>query len=191
MTEILLVHHIQGRTPGVLALADALRAGGHTVEVPDLFEGRTFGSIEDGFAHTKSVGFDTVRAPALAAADDLAPGFVVAGVSFGVMAATQLATNHPGVAGALFYEAFADPAEFGTWPDGLPVQVHGMADDPFFGKEGDADAACAFAEGRENAEVFLYPGEVHLFTDSSLPSSDPDATATVVERSLQMLARLG
>ena len=105
-------------------------------------------------------------------------------------AAQQLAQNRPGVAGALLYEAFADPSNFGSWPDGLPVQVHGMADDPFFGKEGGLDAAREFVEGRSGAELFVYPGHVHLFVDRSLPSYDAEATRLVVERSLAMLGRL-
>lgn len=190
MTHILLIHHIQGLTPGVVALADALRAGGHDVHTPDLFDGRTFGSIEEGFGYARSVGFDAVRAPARTAADELPPGFVVAGISFGVMAALGLATSHPGVAGALLYEGFADPAELGTWPDGLPAQVHGMDQDPFFALEGDLDAARAFADDRDEVEVFTYPGAQHLFVDSSLPSYDEEAARLVVERSLDLLGRL-
>ncbi|WP_299443694.1 dienelactone hydrolase family protein [uncultured Phycicoccus sp.] len=190
MTHVLLIHHIQGLTPGVVALADALRAAGHEVHTPDLFDGRTFGAIDDGFAYARSVGFDAVRAPALAAADGLPPGFVVAGISFGVMAALQVATNQPGIAGALLYESFADPAEFGTWPDGLSAQVHGMDADPFFALEGDLEAARAFAADHEAVEVFTYPGGEHLFVDSSLPSYDEGATRLVVERSLDLLGRL-
>ncbi|QKE83079.1 dienelactone hydrolase family protein [Arthrobacter sp. NEB 688] len=190
MTTMLLLHHIQGLTPGVVDLADRFRAAGHTVHTPDLFEGRTFGSIDDGAAYVGSIGFSEVRARGVAAAEGLDEGFVVAGISLGVMAAQQLAQNHPGVAGALLYEAFADPSNFGAWPEGLPVQVHGMADDPFFGAEGDADAARGFVEGRSGAELFVYPGEVHLFVDSSLPAYDADATALVVQRSLGMLERL-
>lgn len=190
MTEMLLLHHIQGLTPGVVDLADRFRAAGHTVHTPDLFEGRTFASIDEGAAYVGSVGFAEMRARGVAAADGLGDGFVVVGISLGVMAAQQVAQNHPGAAGALLFEAFADPSNFGSWPDGLPVQVHGMADDPFFGAEGDVDAAREFVEGRSGAELFVYPGNVHLFVDSSLPSYDADATALVVERSLAMLERL-
>lgn len=190
MTHVLLIHHIQGLTPGVVALADALRAGGHDVHTPDLFDGRTFGSIEAGFAYARSVGFDAVRSPARTAADELPPGFVVAGISFGVMAALGLATSHPGVGGALLYEGFADPSELGTWPEGLPAQVHGMDQDPFFALEGDLDAARAFAAGRDEVEVFTYPGSQHLFVDSSLPSYEEEAARLVVERSLDLLGRL-
>ncbi|MBM6406056.1 dienelactone hydrolase family protein [Phycicoccus sp. CSK15P-2] len=190
MTDILLLHHIQGLTPGVRALADALRAGGHTVHTPDLFEGRTFDSIDEGFEYARNRGFDTVAAPALAAADDLPDGLVVAGISFGVMGATRIAVERPGVAGLLCYEGFADPAQLGTWRDGVPAQVHGMDGDPFFAGEGDLDAARAFADGRPEVDVFTYPGSVHLFLDSSLRSHDPAATQLVVERSLTFLAGL-
>lgn len=190
MTEILLLHHIQGLTEGVVTLADSFRAAGHTVHTPDLFEGRTFGSIDEGAEYVGSVGWDVMRGRGVAAADGLPDGLVVAGISLGVMAAQQLAQNRPGVAGALLYEAFADPSNFGSWPAGLPVQVHGMADDPFFGKEGDLDAAREFVEGRSGAELFVYPGHVHLFVDRSLPSYDAEATQLVIERSLAMLERL-
>lgn len=188
--EILLVHHIQGLTSGVVAFADALRAGGHTVHAPDLFEGRTFGSIDEGAAYCGEVGFAEVRARGVAAADGLTDDLVVGGFSLGVMAAQQLAQNRRGVRGALLYEAFAAPENFGTWPDGLPVQVHGMEHDPFFGEEGDLDAAREFAEGRDGADLFVYPGAVHLFTDSSLPSYDAQATRLVLERSLDLLGRV-
>ncbi len=191
MTEILLLHHIRGLTPGVVELADTFREAGHTVHTPDLFEGRTFASIDEGAAWCGELGFDTVRARGVAAAEGLGDALVVAGISLGVMAAQQLAQNRPGVAGALFYEGFADPENFGRWPEGVPAQVHGMADDPFFGQEGDLEAAQEFAAGPADAEVFVYPGDVHLFTDSSLPSYDAGATRLVVERSLELLARLG
>ena len=57
MAEIILFHHVQGLTPGVVAFADELRRAGHTVHTPDLFEGRTFPSIDDGMAFAREVGF--------------------------------------------------------------------------------------------------------------------------------------
>ena len=39
MTEVVLFHHVQGLTDGLRASADELRAGGHTVHAPDLFDG--------------------------------------------------------------------------------------------------------------------------------------------------------
>ena len=104
MPEVVVFHHVQGLTDGVRAFAEELRAGGHTVHTPELFDGERPANIE-----------------------------------------------------------------------------------------GDLDAARELAEaiGPQLAEVFTYRGDGHLFTDSSLPSYDADATALVLERSLSFLDRLG
>ena len=75
---------------------------------------------------------------------------------------------------------------------GPPVQIHGMEKDPFFGLEGDLDAARGLVEvvGPQLAELYVYPGDQHLFTDSSLPSYDAGAAALVLERSRAFLGRL-
>ena len=101
----------------------------------------------------------------------------------------------PGARGALLYEScipITGEWAFGPWPDGVPVQIHGMDHDPFFALEGDIDAARELVEtvGPELAELFVYPGDRHLFTDSSLPSYDADATALVLQRSREFLDRV-
>ena len=190
MAETLLFHHVQGLTPGVVDLADALRAAGHSVHTPDLFEGHTFDSIEDGFGYAKETGFDVLGERADRAAAELPAALVYAGISFGVMSAQRLAQTREGARGALLLESFVPPSEFGTgWPTGVPAQVHGMDADPFFALEGDIDAARAFVAEVEDTELFVYPGDRHLFTDSSLPSYDADATALLTERLLGFLAR--
>jgi dienelactone hydrolase len=80
----------------------------------------------------------------------------------------------------------------GPWPDGVPVQIHGMEQDPIFGLEGDLEFARELVTtvGPELAELFVYPGDQHLFTDSSLPSYDADATVLVLQRSRDFLDRL-
>lgn len=194
MAEVLLFHHIQGLTEGVTAFADELRSAGHTVHAPDLFDGRTFDSIDQGFAYAQGMG-ETLDERADSAARALPGGLVYAGFSWGVGAAQRLAQTRPGARGALLYEAcFPITGEyaFGPWPDGVPVQVHGKADDQFFAHEGDIDAARELVAtvGPELAELFVYPGDQHLFADRSLPSYDADATALVTERSLHFLSRL-
>jgi dienelactone hydrolase len=57
MTEVLLYHHVQGLTDGVLSFADELRQAGHTVHTPDLFDGRSFDTIEDGMTFAREAGF--------------------------------------------------------------------------------------------------------------------------------------
>jgi dienelactone hydrolase len=196
MAEILLLHHVQGLTDGVREFAERLREGGHTVHTPDLFEGERPATVEDGVAHVQKTGEEVFGERVERAVADLPEGLVYAGFSWGAGTAQRLAQTRPGARGALLYEAcmpITGEWSFGPWPAGLPVQVHGMDQDPFFALEGDLDAARELVAtvGPELAELFVYPGDRHLFTDSSLPSYDADATALVLERSLAFLERLG
>lgn len=189
MAEVLLFHHVQGRTPGVLAFAEALREAGHVVHAPDLFEGRTFESIEQGMAYVESTGLQEIVSRGERAADGLPDGLVYAGFSLGVVPAQKLAQTNPGARGALLMHACVAPEAFGTpWPAGLPAQVHGMLGDPFFADEGDLEAARALVAAEPRAELFLYPGEKHLFADASLPGYDAEATALLTRRALRLLA---
>lgn len=195
MAEVVLFHHVQGLTDGVLAFAEALRTGGHTVHTPDLFEGERPASIEEGVAHARSLG-DELDARADRAVAELPAGLVYAGFSMGGGTAQRLAQTRPGARGALLYEScipIAGEWAFGPWPDGVPVQVHGMDRDPFFALEGDIDAARELVEavGPDLGVLYVYSGDRHLFTDSSLPSHDADATALVLQRSRELLDRLG
>ena len=188
MATVLLFHHLQGLTPGVVAFADALREAGHTVHTPDLFGGRTFASIEEGAAFTHLDDAPDVDALADAAAAELPADVVYLGFSFGVMPAQQLAQTRPGARGAVLMSGCLPVSEFGdAWPEGVPVQVHGKEGDPFF--EEDLEAARALVESAGGAELFLYTGEQHLFADSSLPAYDPAATKVLIERVLGFLER--
>ncbi len=189
MAEVLLFHHALGLTPGVVAFADALREAGHTVHTPDLFEGRTFGSIEEGVAHAGEIGFGEVIERGVRAAEALPAELVYAGFSLGVLPAQKLAQTRPGAQGALLFYSCVPTSEFGSgWPDGVPVQIHGMDADPIFVDEGDIDAARALVDEAEDAELFLYPGDQHYFADSTLPSYDPEATALLTQRVLGFLS---
>ena len=191
MAEVLLFHHAQGLTRGVRAFADELRAAGHTVHAPDLFEGRTFPSIDEGLAYIRGVGFEEMRERGVRIADDMPAALVYAGFSFGVLPAQKLAQTRPGARGALlFYSCLPISGQwaFGPWPDGVPVQIHGMDNDPYFVGEGDIVAAREIVEKVRDAELFLYPGDQHYFADSSLPSYD--ATALLTRRVLAFLRRV-
>ena len=193
MAEVLLFHHAQGLTPGVVAFADELRAAGHVVHTPDLFDGRTFDSIPDGMAFIQATGFDELRARGVRMADDYPTDLVYAGMSFGETIAQQLAQTRPGARGALLLYAcvpISGEWAFGPWPDGVPVQIHGADADPYFVGEGDVDAAREIVATVPDAELFLYPGDQHYFADSSLPSYDPAAGALLTRRVLEFLARV-
>lgn len=192
MSEVVLFHHVQGLTDGVLAFADQLRSGGHTVHTPDLFGGERPATIEDGVALTQRIGGEVLGERADRAVAGLPEGLVYAGFSFGGATAQRLAQTRPGARGALLYEScipITGEWAFGPWPDGVAVQIHGMEKDPFFALEGDLDAARELVEtvGPKLAELFVYPGDQHLFTDSSLPSYDADAAALVLQRSRDFL----
>ena len=189
MAEVVLFHHAQGLTPGVVAFADDLRAAGHMVHTPDLFDGRTFPTLEDGMAHVEEVGFGEVLDRGTRAVDGLPAALVYAGFSLGVLPAQKLAQTRPGARGALLCYSCVPSSEFGGWPAGVPVQIHGMDADPIFVGEGDVDAARALVDEAEDAELFLYPGDQHYFADSSLPSYDPAATRLLTERALGLFAR--
>ena len=186
MAEIMLFHHIQGLTDGVNAFAEELRSSGHTVHAPDMFEGQTFGSIDNGFAYAREVGFDTIRQRGLAATPKPGTGLVFAGFSFGVTIAQMLAQTREDACGALLIDSCLPVSEFGTeWPENVPVQIHGKEGDEFF--EEDLPAARALADATPAAELFVYPGNRHLFADSSLDSFDADATALLLDRARGLL----
>jgi dienelactone hydrolase len=189
MAEVLLFHHAQGQTTGVLAFADELRRAGHTVHTPDLYEGRTFATLDDGLAYAREVGFGNLLDRGVGAAAGLPNDLVYAGFSLGVMPAQKLAQTRARARGALLFESCVPVSEFGTaWPAGVPVQIHGADADPFFAGEGDIYAARALVGSAEDAELFVYPGDRHLFADSSLPSYDADAAKLLTQRVLDFLA---
>jgi dienelactone hydrolase len=188
MAEVVLFHHAQGLTPGIAVFADDLRHAGHTVHTPDLFEGRTFDSIEKGLSFVNEIGFDEVIRRGVRAVETLPEELVYAGFSLGVVPAQMLAQTRAAARGALFFYSCIPVSEFGkTWPQGVPVQIHGMDADPYFVDEGDILAARKLIEEAENGELFLYPGNQHYFADSSLPSFDATASALLMQRVLKFL----
>ncbi len=188
MAEVVLFHHAHGLTPGVVAFADELRRAGHTVHTPDLFEGRTFDTVEEGVGHAKEIGFGEVMERGVRAVDGLPADLVYGGFSLGVLPAQSLAQTRAGARGALLFYACVPVSEFSSaWPEGVPVQVHAMDADPFFVEDGDIDAALALVAEAADAELFLYPGEQHLFADSSLSSYDEAAATLLSQRVLSFL----
>ena len=190
MAEVLLIHHAHGLTAGVLSFADELRAAGHVVHAPDLYDGKTFSDLEEGVGYAKEIGFDTFTERGQLAADGLPNDVVYAGFSLGAMPAQMLAQTRPGAKGALLFHSCIPPEEFGgPWPDAVPVQIHIMEEDEW-ALEGDLDAARELDEAVESAELFVYPGDRHLFTDESLPAYDETAAGLVKQRVLSFLGDL-
>jgi dienelactone hydrolase len=191
MAEILLLHHAYGLTSGLRDFANTLRQDGHTVHLPDLYDGNLFADLDSGLGYAQKVGFSAIAERGRKAAAELPEGLVYAGFSLGVMAAQELAQTRPGAKGALLFDACLPISEFGgTWPAGVPVQIHGMDADPFFAGEGDIEAARALVEAADDAELFVYPGDQHLFADPSLPSYDARAAELLTDRVRAFLAEI-
>ena len=192
MAEVVVFHHAQGLTPGVRSLADLLRADGHTAHTVDVYDGRTFDDLESGMAHASDVGFGTLVDRARAAGEQLPADVVYLGISLGVLAAQSLAQTRPGCRGAVLLEGCVAASEFGSgWPASVPVQIHGMDRDPYFAGEGDVDAARDVVAAAEDGELFVYPGDRHLFVDPHLSGYDEAAAAQVLDRVLAFLRRVG
>ncbi len=193
MTDVILFHHAQGLTAGVRQFADELRAEGHRVTVPDLYEGHTFPTVAEGVAYAREIGFDTILERGRQAVQGLPDKLVYAGFSLGVMPAQMLAQTRPGASGALLFHGCLPAAEFGdgVWPPGVQLQIHAMEQDPYFADEGDLQAARELVAKVHGAELFLYPGDQHLFTDSSLSAYEPVAARLLLQRVLAFLALVG
>jgi dienelactone hydrolase len=173
----------------VVGFADRLRQAGHTVHAPDLYEGRTFDTLDEGIGYAEQIGSDVVIERGVRAVEPLPAELVYAGFSLGVLPAQKLAQTRPGARGALLFYSCVPVSEFSSvWPDGVRVQVHGVDADPIFVGEGDIDAARALVASTEHAELFLYPGDRHFFADSSLPGYDADASALLLDRTLAFLS---
>jgi dienelactone hydrolase len=188
MADVLLFHHAQGLTQGVRELAARLRAAGHRTTVPDLYDGATFATLAEGVGHAERVGFETIIDRGRVAAQGLPDEIVYAGLSLGVLPAQMLAQTRPGAKGALLLHSCVPTAAIGhPWPRGVPLQIHAMESDELFVTEGDLEAARELAGTVEGAELFLYPGDQHLFTDSSLPAHDERAATLLMQRVLAFL----
>ncbi len=184
MAEVVVFHHVHGLTPGVRHFAERLGQAGHTVHVPDLYDGRVFDDFAEGMAHAQDVGFGTIVERGRLAVAQLPAGIVYAGFSLGVLPAQMLAQTRPGVKGALLFHGCIPPSEFASpWPQGVPLQIHTMEADEL----GDVDIARELAETIATAELFLYAGDRHLFSDNSLPHYDESAAALLKQRVLSFL----
>ncbi len=185
--NIMLFHSTHGLTPAVRQAADRLRAAGHEVWTPDLFEGRTFDSVEEGMAHKDRIGKEELlRRAVLAAAPYSERGLVYAGFSLGASIAQTLALGDDKARGLLLLHGTSDIAPNAHVED-LPVQLHVAEPDPF--ETDDWLSAWYLRMGRIGAdvEVYRYAGAGHLYTDPDLPDYDAEAAEATWRVSLGFL----
>ena len=191
MSHVILFHHALGLTSGVEAFAGELRGAGHTVSLPDLFDGDTFATLDEGVGHVDSVGVEALLRAGAGFASGDSTRTVYGGFSLGALVAHKLAQTDPSAEGALLYHYGDVPMSlFGdSWPRKVPVQLHISEYDEWREPgvvEGFVEAVQAFAP----AQLFEYRGAAHLFTDSTSEEFDPDASALLIERTKDFLSTL-
>ncbi|MFB6872632.1 dienelactone hydrolase family protein [Streptomyces sp. NPDC056323] len=190
LMNIMLFHSTYGLRPAVHAAAGRLRAAGHEVQVPDLFEGRTFETVEEGLAFKEEVGKDELlKRAVLAAAPYSDRGLVYAGFSFGASTAQTLALGDEKARGLLMFHGTSDIAENAT-VDELPVQLHVADPDPFETHDWLNSWYLQMRRTGADVEVYRYPGAGHLFTDAELPDFDQASAELAWKVSLGFLATL-
>ncbi|WP_438854352.1 dienelactone hydrolase family protein [Agromyces sp. M3QZ16-3] len=173
MNEILLFHHGQGLTDGVLAFAETLRSAGHVVHTPDYYDGKVFATLDEGVAYRDEIGIPELSNRAVAAAQSLPAGLVYAGFSLGTGPAQLLAQTRPGARGALLMSGCLPSAAFETpWPTGVPVAVHTTEHDPWV----DLEVARGLV-AEANGVLEVYPGSAHLFADPTNADHDAELSA--------------
>jgi dienelactone hydrolase len=191
--EIVLFHSALGLRPAVLEWADRLRAAGHTVHTPDLYDGEVFDTVEDGLRKMEALGgIGAIMERTHAAVAHLPADVVYAGFSNGGGSAELLALTRPGARGAILMHAALPVEAFGAeaWPSGVPVQIHYAEGDPFREPEAVEALRGAVASSGARCEVCEYPGAGHLFADPGLADHDPEAADRMFERVAAFLDRL-
>ena len=178
MASIVLFHSALGLTTGSKKFAETLARDGHTVHTPDLFDGETFQSLEEGVRKRDALGIPELMHRAAKAAEVAPTTSIFAGFSMGAAAAQFLAMSRSGARGAVLMHAVLPLAAMGTnrWPE-VPVQIHASEEDPWV----DAGVLDSFAQTAA-AQVFRYAGRAHLFADESSADYDPKHAEAMIER---------
>ncbi|MEU7783586.1 dienelactone hydrolase family protein [Amycolatopsis sp. NPDC049159] len=187
MSDVVVFHSVLGLRPVELGFADRLRAAGHAVTTPDLYDGRTAPDIEAGFALKDAVGWETITRRARDAVRDLPPATVLVGVSMGAGVVETVLPHRPATAGVLLLHALGNlPA---AARPGLPVEVHVADPDPIAPPAQVAAWRAATARVGADARVHTYPGIGHFYTDPDGPDHDEAAAERTWERVLEFLRR--
>ncbi len=183
--EIVLFHSALGLRPGVLQFAERLRAAGHRVHTPDLFDGEVFAGLEAGAAKRDALGIPELIRRAQAAVADLPSGIVLAGLSMGAGAAEFLAATRPGARAAILMHGALAPTAFGLerWP-AVPVQVHYATNDPWVAVDEVRALQAAVRKAGGVIDVHVYERGGHLFEDADLDTYDTAAARLMLERVL-------
>lgn len=190
--QVVVYHSAYGLRPAIIEFADRLRAAGHQVRTPDLYDGEVFSDRNDAIRKIQELGFDTLLERAREAVEDLPPDLVYAGFSNGGVCAELLAATRAGARGAVLIHAPLMVRDLGwtVWPSNVPVQVHFADKDPIKNQAViDALSARVRQSGSE-FEQFEYEAPGHLFADPAFPVYNANAAELMTQRVLEFLERV-
>ncbi|MCP9208385.1 dienelactone hydrolase family protein [Streptomyces cucumeris] len=189
-STVVLFHSVYGLRPAVHTAADRLRSAGHEVIVPDLYQGRTVSSVEEGRDLQDEIGQEELLKRAITA---VAPhsdrGLVYAGFSLGASIAQNLALGDEKARGLLLLHGTSDLADDAA-VDELPVQLHVADPDPFEPHDWLNAWYLRMRRAGADVEVYRYAGAGHLYTDPELPDYDEEAAGATWRVALGFLDQL-
>lgn len=187
MATVVLFHSALGRRPAVKTFADQLRAAGHSVHTPDLYDGEVFNDLHAGAAKRDALGVPVLLDRAHRAVADLPPALVYAGFSMGAAAAQALAATRPGAAGAILIQGAVplDALGLDAWPTDVPVQLHATTADPWFDLAVVDELARAIP--KDLLEVHRYDSHGHLVSDDAWIDHDPRIAERILHHVLNWL----
>lgn len=189
MVQVVLFHSGLGLRPHLDNWRKALESDGHVVHTPDLYDGEVFDELDAGVKKRDTLGIPELARRGAAAVEHLPTDVVYAGFSLGAANAQALALTRPGARGLVLMHAALPPIAFGTtaWPTVLPTQIHATTKDPWVDREA-VDAVRTLAG--EQAELFDYEGDAHLFADDDYVDFDPAMAETMLGRVRRFLRDL-
>jgi dienelactone hydrolase len=191
VAQILLLHSAYGLRPAVHTAADRLRAAGHQVHVPDLYDGRVFDDVEEGMAYKEEVGSEELlRRAVSAAAPLLTPGtrLVYAGLSLGAALAQNLALADEQALALLLLHGTSDVRDEASTE--IPVQLHVADPDPFETEDWLNAWYLRMRKAGADVEVHRYRGAGHVYTDPELADYDAEAAERTWAVALDFLAEV-
>jgi dienelactone hydrolase len=191
LATVVLFHSVYGLRPAVHKAADRLRAAGHEVHTPDLFDGRTAGSVEEGMELKDEIGRDELLMRAVTVTAPLSErGLVYAGFSLGGSIAQNLAFADDRARALLLLHGTSDLPEDAAVDD-LPVQLHVADPDAFEPHDWLNAWYLQMRRAGADVEIFRYAGAGHLFTDEDLDDHDAEAAERTWRTALEFLDSVG
>jgi len=191
--EVVVYHSAYGLRPAIIEFADKLRAAGHLVHTPDLYDGEVFCGRDDAIRKIQEVGFDELLKRAAAAVESLPHDLVYAGFSNGGACAELLAATRPRARGAILIHAPLMVRDLGwtAWPLNVPVQVHFADKDPIRNQAVIDALAVKVRLSGSNFEQFDYDAPGRLFADPAFPAYNANAAEFMTRRVQEFLESVG